>query len=80
MEAVDGYASVCVHSPLLICYPGSGGYVGGGVVRGEGVFVNHLLYANDKQAYVSVPNYNVSLARQTPEHCISDNHFVVHIT
>jgi len=34
--------------------------------------VNHLLYADDKQAYVSVPVYNVSLARQTLEHCISD--------
>jgi len=34
--------------------------------------VNHLLYTDDKQAYVSVPVYNVSLARQTLEHCISD--------
>jgi len=34
--------------------------------------VNHLLYADDKQAYVRVPVYNVSLARQTLEHCISD--------
>jgi len=34
--------------------------------------VNHLLYADDKQAYVSVPVYDVSLARQTLEHCISD--------
>jgi len=34
--------------------------------------VNHFLYADDKQAYVSVPVYNVSLARQTLEHCISD--------
>jgi len=34
--------------------------------------VNHLLYADDKQAYVSVRVYNVSLARQTLEHCISD--------
>jgi len=34
--------------------------------------VKHLLYADDKQAYVSVPVYNVSLARQTLEHCISD--------
>jgi len=34
--------------------------------------INNLLYADDKQAYVSVPVYNVSLARQTLEHCISD--------
>jgi len=37
--------------------------------------VNHHLYADnadDKQAYVSVPVNNVSLARQTLERCISD--------
>jgi len=30
------------------------------------------IYADHKQAYVSVPVYNVSLAHQTLEHCISD--------
>ena len=34
--------------------------------------VNHHLYADDKQAYVSVPVNYVSLARQTLESCISD--------
>ena len=34
--------------------------------------VNHHLYADDKQAYVSVPVNNVSLARQILESCISD--------
>ena len=34
--------------------------------------VNHHLYADDKQAYVSVPANNVSLARHTLESCISD--------
>jgi len=34
--------------------------------------VNHHLCDDDKQAYVSVPVNNVSLARQTLERCISD--------
>ena len=34
--------------------------------------VDHHLYADDKQAYVSVPVNSVSLARQTLERCISD--------
>ena len=34
--------------------------------------VNHHLYADDKQAYVSVPVNNVSLARQILERCVSD--------
>jgi len=34
--------------------------------------VNHHLYADDKQAYVSTPVNNVSLMRQILEHCISD--------
>ena len=34
--------------------------------------VNHHLYADNKQAYVSLPVNNVLLARQTLERCISD--------
>jgi len=34
--------------------------------------VNHRLYADDKQAYVSVPVNHVSVAHPTLEHCISD--------
>jgi len=34
--------------------------------------VNHHLYADDKQAYVSVAVNNVSLARQILERCIRD--------
>ena len=34
--------------------------------------VSHHLYADDKQAYVSIPVNNVSLACQTRERCISD--------
>ena len=34
--------------------------------------VNHHLYADDKQAYVSVPVNNVSLACQILDRCISD--------
>ena len=34
--------------------------------------VSHHLYADDKQAYVSIPVNNVSLARQILERCIRD--------
>jgi len=34
--------------------------------------VSHHLYADDKQAYVSIPVNNVSLECQTRERCISD--------
>ena len=36
--------------------------------------VSHHLYADDKQAYVSISVNNLSLARQTLECCISGVH------